>query len=118
MTHLLFWRKLHWRDYAGLRIAIGFYIRHGEEKPHLGHFGQTMSAIKQIGAGFRILPGSRASSALSRAYLTPRARTGWTLQTRATQRAWESTVAKDDVKDGHIELAPNESILWFDSRCS
>ncbi|KAI1162634.1 RNA12 protein [Nemania serpens] len=74
-----------------------------------------MSAIKQIGAGFRILPGSRASSALSRAYLTPRARTGWTLQTRATQRAWESTVAKDDVKDGHIELAPNESILWFDN---
>ncbi|KAI1109479.1 escape protein-like protein 2 [Nemania sp. NC0429] len=79
-----------------------------------------MSAIRQIGAGCRTLPGSRASSALSRAYLTPRSLTAssaWRLQSRVTRRAWESTkvAAAGEVKDGHIELAPNESILWFDN---
>ncbi|KAH7040406.1 RNA12 protein [Microdochium trichocladiopsis] len=30
-------------------------------------------------------------------------------------RAWESTTSADQDKDGHIEKAPNESILWFDN---
>ncbi|KAI1151121.1 RNA12 protein [Nemania diffusa] len=74
-----------------------------------------MSSIRQFGAGFRTLSGSRASSALNHTCFTPRLQTGWISHTRATQRAWESTITIDDDKDGHIELAPNESILWFDN---
>ncbi|KAJ8121516.1 hypothetical protein O1611_g10084 [Lasiodiplodia mahajangana] len=74
-----------------------------------------MSSIRQFGTGFRTLPGWRTSRALNHAYFTPRLQTGWRSQMRVTQRAWESTIAVDDDKDGHIELAPNESILWFDN---
>ncbi|KAI0862467.1 RNA12 protein [Xylaria cubensis] len=75
-----------------------------------------MPVTRQFGTGFRSLPGRRAPTALSRAYLTPRLQPRWTTQTHLTRRAWESTVATTGPgKDGHIKLAPNESVLWFDN---
>ncbi|KAI3327579.1 RNA12 protein-domain-containing protein [Xylariaceae sp. AK1471] len=70
-------------------------------------------ATRLIGTGFRSLPSLRAQSALNRSYFTPRVQPRWTAQT--TRRAWESTRATRDEKDGHIDTAPNESILWFDN---
>ncbi|RYC63957.1 hypothetical protein CHU98_g2218 [Xylaria longipes] len=74
-----------------------------------------MPVTRQFGTGFRSLPGRRGPTALSRAYFTPRLQPRWTAQTHVTRRAWESTLATDHAKDGHIELAPNESVLWFDN---
>ncbi|KAI0402136.1 escape protein-like protein 2 [Xylaria palmicola] len=74
-----------------------------------------MPTTAHFGIGCRSLPGQRARIALSRAYFTPRLRPRWTSQTLATWRAWESTVAADEGRHGHIPLAPNESILWFDN---
>ncbi|KAI0547356.1 RNA12 protein [Xylaria curta] len=70
---------------------------------------------RQFGTGFRSLPGPRAPTALSRAYFTPRLQPRWTTQAHLTRRAWESTVATGKGKDGHIKLAPNESVLWLDN---
>ncbi|KAI8630860.1 RNA12 protein-domain-containing protein [Xylariaceae sp. FL1651] len=63
--------------------------------------------------GLRPLPGLRAHSALNRVIYTPRWQPRWTLQ--ANRRAWESTATVRDEQVGHIETAPNESILWFDN---
>ncbi|KAI0485785.1 RNA12 protein [Xylaria cf. heliscus] len=74
-----------------------------------------MLVTRQFGTGFRSLPGRRTPTTLSRAYITPRLRPGWTTQTHVGRRTWGSTVATDYGRDGHIELAPNESVLWFDN---
>ncbi|KAI0190345.1 escape protein-like protein 2 [Astrocystis sublimbata] len=75
-----------------------------------------MPVTRQFGTGFRSLPGRRAPTALSRAYFTPRLQPRWPSQAHGLRRAWESTLAGDHHdKDGHIELAPNESVLWFDN---
>ncbi|KAI1825071.1 RNA12 protein-domain-containing protein [Xylaria intraflava] len=71
--------------------------------------------IRQLGTGLRFLPGhQRARSVLTRSHvITPRWQPGWT--PLVARRAWESTVATGNIKSGHIETAPNESILWFDN---
>ncbi|KAI0539146.1 RNA12 protein [Xylaria digitata] len=76
-----------------------------------------MLATRQIGTEFRSLPLSswRARTALNRAYCSPRLPARWTSPVHVTRRAWKSTVATEDEKSGHIETAPNESILWVDS---
>ncbi|KAI1428483.1 RNA12 protein [Xylaria sp. FL1777] len=74
-----------------------------------------MLATRQIGSGFRSLPGWRCRAALNHAHRTPRLQPAWTSPTQVTRRAWNSTTAIEDEKDGHIETAPNESILWVDN---
>ncbi|KAI1178258.1 RNA12 protein [Nemania sp. FL0916] len=55
----------------------------------------------------------------NRAYCTPRlrlqSRPTWAPSIHLARRAWASTKSLDDKMNGHIELAPNESILWFDN---
>ncbi|KAI2625279.1 RNA12 protein-domain-containing protein [Hypomontagnella submonticulosa] len=58
--------------------------------------------------GLRSLPGLRAPSLLTRPILTPRCHPRW------LPRAWGSTITGEG-KSGHIEAAPNESILWVDN---
>ncbi|KAI2632364.1 RNA12 protein-domain-containing protein [Hypoxylon sp. NC1633] len=60
--------------------------------------------------GPRSLPGLRASSSFSRPVLATRFQARWA----ATPRAWESTTTGEG-KSGHIDAAPNESILWIDN---
>ncbi|CAJ2511072.1 Uu.00g066970.m01.CDS01 [Anthostomella pinea] len=66
---------------------------------------------RNIGLGPRAMPGLRArSSALNRPLLVSLWKTRW------TPIAWESTTTTAGVdKSGHIDAAPNESILWFDN---
>ncbi|KAI0397119.1 RNA12 protein-domain-containing protein [Xylariaceae sp. FL0594] len=76
-------------------------------------------ATRRIGANLWPIPGLKSHSPTSRLFLAPRCQT---LQSRWTpprsQRAWESTASgpstRDD-KDGHIDTAPTESILWVDN---
>ncbi|KAI0436877.1 RNA12 protein [Xylaria telfairii] len=75
----------------------------------------SMPVTRQFGTGFRSLPNRRAPTALCRAYIAPRLQPRWTTQAHVTRRAWESTLATGPGKDGHIELAPSESVLWFDN---
>ncbi|KAI0381532.1 RNA12 protein-domain-containing protein [Hypomontagnella monticulosa] len=58
--------------------------------------------------GPRSLPGFRAPSLLTRPIPTTRCHPRW------TPRAWESTITGEG-KSGHIDAAPNESILWVDN---
>ncbi|TGJ86085.1 hypothetical protein E0Z10_g2714 [Xylaria hypoxylon] len=76
-----------------------------------------MLATRQVGFEFRCLPLSswRAQAALNRGCCTPRLPARWTPPIHVTRRAWNSTVATIDQKNGHIETAPNESILWVDN---
>ncbi|KAI1388279.1 RNA12 protein-domain-containing protein [Hypoxylon trugodes] len=60
--------------------------------------------------GPRSLPGLRAPSSFPRPLPASRYQPRW----RLTQRAWESTTTGDG-KTGHIDAAPNESILWIDN---
>ncbi|KAL7624323.1 mitochondrial escape protein 2 [Parahypoxylon ruwenzoriense] len=59
--------------------------------------------------GHRSLPGLRPLSTFTRPLLTTRYRLRW------AQRAWESTTTIGEEKTGHIDAAPNESILWIDN---
>ncbi|KAI6088964.1 RNA12 protein-domain-containing protein [Hypoxylon rubiginosum] len=68
---------------------------------------------RRVGLSPRSLPGLRAPSSFSRPFLTPRYHPRWT-QPRWTPRAWESTTTGEG-KTGHIDAAPNESILWIDN---
>ncbi|GAP90097.1 putative mitochondrial escape protein 2 [Rosellinia necatrix] len=101
-----------------------------------------MSATRQIGIRLQYLSdrGRGPQTALNRACLTrprsqllvqsrlqsrlpsrlrpkpwPQLQARWASQTSVDQGAPEPKIAADDDKDGHIELAPNESILWFDN---
>ncbi|KAJ3573057.1 hypothetical protein NPX13_g4840 [Xylaria arbuscula] len=75
-----------------------------------------MLATRQIGLGFRSLSGSRTSALnLKGTYRSPRLPAAWTPPIQLTRRAWNSSVAPEDKKDGHIETASNESILWVDN---
>ncbi|KAI0900506.1 RNA12 protein-domain-containing protein [Annulohypoxylon nitens] len=60
----------------------------------------------------RSLPGLRAQSSIlrPRPIVTPRYQPRWT----PALRAWESTTTGEG-KSGHIDAAPNESILWIDN---
>ncbi|KAI0884677.1 RNA12 protein-domain-containing protein [Annulohypoxylon maeteangense] len=60
----------------------------------------------------RNLPGLRTPSSIlrSRPIVTPRYQLRWT----PALRAWESTTTGEG-KSGHIDAAPNESILWIDN---
>ncbi|KAI0518459.1 RNA12 protein [Xylaria bambusicola] len=73
-----------------------------------------MLATRQIGLGFRSLPGSRVQAALN-LNRGPRLQAKWAPPIHLTRRAWNSTISPEDEKDGHIETAPNESILWVDN---
>ncbi|KAI3341582.1 RNA12 protein [Ustulina deusta] len=74
-----------------------------------------MLATRQIGTRFRSLPGWRTQTAWSHGCRAPRSQPAWTSPIHVTRRAWNSTVAAEDDKNGHIETAPNESILWVDN---
>ncbi|GAW22077.1 hypothetical protein ANO14919_116120 [Xylariales sp. No.14919] len=69
-----------------------------------------MLAVRRIGTEFQAL-----SSSLNLAHCTHRLPTRWTLPIHLTRRAWKSTVTTEGEKNGHIETAPNESILWVDN---
>lgn len=74
--------------------------------------------MRQIGARCWSLPRQRAPTALRRAYFPPprsQLQARWASQTSANRQALEKTISVDDEKSGHIETAPNESILWFDN---
>ncbi|KAI1210661.1 RNA12 protein-domain-containing protein [Annulohypoxylon truncatum] len=60
----------------------------------------------------RSLPGLRTPSSIlrPRPIITPRYQLRWT----PALRAWESTTTGEG-KSGHIDAAPNESILWIDN---
>ncbi|KAI1461160.1 RNA12 protein-domain-containing protein [Annulohypoxylon moriforme] len=60
----------------------------------------------------RSLPGLRTRSSIlrPRPIITPRYQPRWT----PALRAWEST-STGEGKSGHIDAAPNESILWIDN---
>ncbi|KAH9893720.1 RNA12 protein-domain-containing protein [Xylariomycetidae sp. FL2044] len=64
---------------------------------------------RYYGLGTRALFGLRARSALVRPVLA----SPWQARS-ATPRAWKSGKTEQQ-KSGHIEAAPNESILWFDN---
>ncbi|XXG97741.1 hypothetical protein Hte_004051 [Hypoxylon texense] len=68
---------------------------------------------RRVGLEPRSLPGLRAPSSFSRPILTPRYHPRWS-QLGWTLRAWESTTTGEG-KSGHIDAAPNESILWVDN---
>ncbi|KAI1311668.1 RNA12 protein [Xylaria venustula] len=74
-----------------------------------------MLATRQIGTGFRSLPGWRAQIALSRTHRTPRLQPIWPLPIQTARKAWNSTGPAEVEGNGHIETAPNESILWIDN---
>ncbi|KAK5635248.1 hypothetical protein RRF57_010960 [Xylaria bambusicola] len=96
-----------------LRITFGFDTGHGEELALLW-VPRTMLATRQIGLGFQSLPCSRIQAALN-LNRGPRLQAKWVPSIQLTQRAWNSTIPPEDEKDGHIETAPNESILWVDN---
>ncbi|OTB03571.1 hypothetical protein M426DRAFT_23727 [Hypoxylon sp. CI-4A] len=67
--------------------------------------------LRYASFGPRSLPGLRAPSSLRRPILAAtRYQTRWT----TVPRAWESTTTGEG-KSGHIDAAPNESILWIDN---
>ncbi|KAI0425029.1 RNA12 protein [Xylaria sp. FL1042] len=74
-----------------------------------------MLVTRQAGIGFRSLPGWRAQTALNLAQRTPRLQAAWPSSMHMVRGAWNSTEAVEDDKNGHIETAPNESILWIDN---
>ncbi|KAI0803346.1 RNA12 protein [Xylaria sp. FL0064] len=74
-----------------------------------------MLATRYAGIGFRSLPGWRAQTALTCTHRTPRLQAAWPSLMLTARRAWNSTAAVEDRKNGHIETAPNESILWVDN---
>ncbi|KAI1106759.1 RNA12 protein-domain-containing protein [Jackrogersella minutella] len=69
--------------------------------------------LRYAGFGPRSLPGLRAPSSFIRPILTPRCQSRSPRSTPVL-RAWQSTTTGEG-KSGHIEAAPNESILWIDN---
>ncbi|KAI1813491.1 RNA12 protein-domain-containing protein [Poronia punctata] len=76
-------------------------------------------ATRYMGTRLWSLPGLNSRQASHRLFVT---RTSPTYQPRwtawKTQRAWKSGIPSSsslDDKDGHIDTAPNEAILWFDN---
>ncbi|KAI0181984.1 RNA12 protein-domain-containing protein [Hypoxylon sp. FL1284] len=71
---------------------------------------------RRVGLGPRSLPGLRAPSSFNPIF-TPRYHPAYHPRWKQpvwTPRAWESTTTGDG-KTGHIDAAPNESILWIDN---
>ncbi|KAI1765861.1 RNA12 protein-domain-containing protein [Hypoxylon sp. FL1150] len=68
---------------------------------------------RRVGLNPRSLSRLRGPSSFTRPFITPRYHPRWT-RPRLTLRAWESTTTGEG-KTGHIDAAPNESILWVDN---